>query len=107
MTNGDERFSRQVRLAEVGLMGQARLARSTVSICRGPDSADPTAAQIEEAYLRRAGVGRTATQATVPVPFVHAQHFRHSRCCQVASGAWRALEQIKRVLAEQAHDTTR
>lgn len=102
MSDFEERFSRQVRLAEVGLAGQTRLAHSSLVVCQGPEAADRTAAEIEEAYLQRAGVGRTVIESTSAPPFSHAEHFRHEQCRQVATGAWRALDQIKRVLAAEA-----
>lgn len=48
------RFTRQIRLAEVGEAGQARLAAARVQLgATGP------AREIEERYLRAAGVGVT------------------------------------------------
>ena len=93
MRPDDPRFSRQVRLADVGETGQARLcaAEPVVGVSRG--------ASIQKSYLSRAGV-RFVTQSDAPTPpFPHAEHFRHESCRDVAHGAWLALAQIREILS--------
>lgn len=95
MTLPDERFSRQLRLAEVGEPGQARLCAAE------PAVGTSNAATIERSYLLRAGVRRVSEAGAplAPPPFVHAEHFRHEHCRDVAEGAWRALGQIRAILS--------
>ena len=95
MTLPDGRFSRQLRLAEVGEPGQARLCAAE------PVVGTSNAAAIERSYLLRAGVRRvsdTRTPAATP-PFMHGEHFRHETCRDVAEGAWLALGQIRAILS--------
>ncbi|HEV8549958.1 MAG TPA: hypothetical protein VGQ57_13035 [Polyangiaceae bacterium] len=78
-----------MRLAEVGAAGQARLAAAHVPVngCEG--------ALTELVYLERAGVGAVSLDALAqPVPFAHAQVFRHAAPRRHAAGAWRALRAI-------------
>ena len=95
MTLPDERFSRQLRLAEVGEPGQARLCAAE------PVVGTSNAAAIERSYLLRAGVRRVSESGAPPaaLPFMHAAHFRHETCRDVAEGAWLALHQIRAILS--------
>lgn len=93
MTPDDPRLSRQVRLADVGVLGQARLcaAEPVIGNSRG--------ALVQQSYLLRAGVRSVTTQDTPPPVFPHAEHFHHERCRDVALGAWLALGQIREILS--------
>ena len=95
MTLPDARFSRQLRLAEVGEPGQARLCAAE------PAVGTSNAAAIERSYLLRAGVRRVSETGAPPAPpaFVHAEHFQHETCRDIAEGAWRALGQIRKILS--------
>ena len=86
-------LTRQIRLAEVGAEGQARLSRATLSV-RGSDGS-----LAELVYLHRAGVERVSLDAHLPAaPFAHASLFEHSGTRRLAAGAWRALAQIRTVI---------
>jgi hypothetical protein len=93
MNDGRERYSRQIRLPEVGEAGQERIRRCVAEV-RGRDGA-----LVELSYLERAGVG--AAELTLfpePVPFAHAAAFRFDAARRVGAGAWRALGTLKRAL---------
>jgi len=92
MTEVDERYTRQVRLPEVGASGQARIAEATLSVGQG------AAAQVEREYLERAGVRHILTRELELQPFAHAQHFSHAGCREVARGAWLALRELRALL---------
>jgi len=90
-------LTRQIRLAEVGLEGQARLSRAALCV-RGTDGS-----LIEFVYLHRAGIERLSLEPNMPaVPFAHASLFRHASTRRLGAGAWRALGQIRNVLALSA-----
>ncbi|HET7545079.1 MAG TPA: hypothetical protein VFK05_34680 [Polyangiaceae bacterium] len=90
-------LTRQIRLAEVGIEGQARLSAATLRV-GGRDGS-----LAEFLYLKRAGVERLSLQPNVPeLPFAHAPLFRHTSTRRLAAGAWRALKQIHSVLASPA-----
>ncbi len=89
----DPRFSRQVRLADVGAPGQARLCAAEPAI------ADSSGASIQTSYLLRAGVRCVTPSAQPPPAFPHEEHFRHETSRDVAFGAWLALGQIREILA--------
>ncbi|MEI9950748.1 MAG: hypothetical protein WDO74_17660 [Pseudomonadota bacterium] len=90
-------LTRQIRLAEVGIEGQARLSRATLCV-RGSDGS-----LAEFVYLHRAGIERLALKPNLPtVPFSHASLFRHASTRRLGAGAWRALEQIRSVLTRSA-----
>ena len=90
-------LTRQIRLAEVGAEGQARLSRAT--LCVG--GSDGSLAEF--VYLHRAGIERLSLQPNSPaVAFVHASLFRHPGTRRLGAGAWRALRQIRDVLALSA-----
>jgi hypothetical protein len=87
-------LTRQIRLAEVGIEGQARLSRASLCV-RGSDGS-----LTEFVYLHRAGIERLSVQPDLPAaPFQHAGLFRHAGTRRLAAGAWRALCQIRDVLA--------
>jgi len=90
-------LTRQIRLTEVGIAGQARLSESALCV-RGRDGS-----LAEFVYLHRAGVERLALEPRLPaVPFQHASLFRHAGTRRLAAGAWRALGQIRSVLGFSA-----
>ena len=90
-------LTRQIRLAEVGIEGQARLSRATLSVAGSDGSL------AEFVYLHRAGIERLTLQPNLPaVPFVHASLFRHASTRRLGAGAWRALAQLRGVLALSA-----
>ncbi len=87
-------LTRQIRLAEVGIEGQARLSRATLCV-RGRDGS-----LAEFVYLHRAGIERLTLKPNLPaVPFEHAALFRHASTRRLGAGAWRALGQIRGILA--------
>ncbi|HWZ87605.1 MAG TPA: hypothetical protein VNW92_02110 [Polyangiaceae bacterium] len=91
---GEHPLTRQMRLAEVGVDGQARLTAASLEV-RGRDGS-----LAEFVYLQRAGVERVALRPDRPaLPFAHAALFRHAEARRLAAGAWRALAQIRAVLA--------
>ncbi len=87
-------LTRQIRLAEVGEVGQARLTAATVEV-RGTDGS-----LTEFLYLHRAGIERLSIRPTQPAPaFQHGGLFRHESTRRQAAGAWRAIAQIRGILA--------
>ncbi len=87
-------LTRQIRLAEVGVEGQARLTAASLEVC-GRDGS-----LAELVYLHRAGVNRVALRPDrKPAPFGHESLFRHESSRRLAAGAWRALRQIRGILA--------
>lgn len=90
-------LTRQIRLAEVGIEGQARLSRATLTVAGNDGSL------AEFVYLHRAGIERlTLEPSSVAVPFAHASLFRHASTRRLGAGAWRALAQLRSVLALSA-----
>jgi hypothetical protein len=107
------RHSRQVRLAEVGEEGQARIEATTAHV-----SADGLAGAIEVRYLAGAGVGKIATAnehlaeaaraidpsvqiVAPPAVFLGLGEppvfgARDPAALEVALGAWRALAHVRR-----------
>ena len=86
-------LTRQIRLAEVGSAGQARLSRTALCVC-GRDGS-----LAEFVYLHRAGIERLSLQPNLPaIPFEHASLFRHAATRRLGAGSWRALAQIRSVL---------
>ena len=91
-----DRYSRQRRLPEVGDLGQARIERTSATIC-GREGATT-----ELVYLERAGVPVDALYPRMPCePFPHAEWFRFARTREFASGAWRALRTLRRALEQE------
>jgi hypothetical protein len=84
---------RQVRLAEVGAAGQARIERFR-AVVRGKDGDG-----IERAYLERAGALSVASlPEEPPAAFVHAAAFHFDAPRRVGAGACRALAQLRAAL---------
>jgi hypothetical protein len=115
------RHSRQVRLAEVGEEGQARLEATTAFV-----AADGLAGAVEVRYLAGAGVRKISTgdeaiaeaaravDSTVQIlakkaailgnGIPPALGVRDPAALDVALGAWRALAHIRRALLREARD---
>jgi hypothetical protein len=92
-----DRFVRQRRLKEVGDDGQALIQATCFRIALGDEC------WIERDYLARAGAGMVAINAhLVPERFPHADLFHHDAARRQAAGAWRALRQLKALLARPA-----
>jgi hypothetical protein len=83
------RYTRQVRLAEVGEAGQARLAAAAIELKTRGD-----AAEIERRYLEAAGAGRVVPRSAEDA---HALPFevRDPAAHDVARGAHAALESLR------------
>jgi hypothetical protein len=91
-----DRFTRQMRLRDVGIDGQARLGRAALEV-HGNEGA-----LVEFLYLCRAGVERLdLLPSATPAAFAHANSFRFRETRSLAAGAWRALGQIRRVLSTE------
>ena len=114
------RHSRQVRLAEVGEEGQARLEATTAFV-----EGDALAGIVEARYLAGAGVGKLATEheavgdaaravdATVQVVEGRVRlglgeppafGVRDPAALDVALGAWRALAHVRRATLRRGND---
>ena len=111
------RHTRQVRLVEIGEGGQARLGRAVVAV-RGAGHAG----EVEASYLAGAGVGTirvvddaqaravramdssvrvergAPARAVEPTP-LDALAGMDASALEVARGAWRALDTLRRVIA--------
>ena len=86
-------LTRQIRLTEVGVEGQAKLSRASLEV-RGTDGS-----LAELVYLHRAGVESVSLNpAQAAPPFLHAPLFKHSSTRRMGAGAWRALSQIRNIL---------
>jgi molybdopterin/thiamine biosynthesis adenylyltransferase len=87
-------LTRQIRLNEVGLEGQAKLSAASLEV-RGADGS-----LTEFVYLHRAGVERLSLLPNLsPRTFSHSALFRHAGTLRMAAGAWRAISQIRSILA--------
>jgi hypothetical protein len=87
-------LTRQIRLNEVGLEGQAKLSAASLEV-RGADGS-----LTEFVYLHRAGVERLSILPNLsPRPFSHSALFRHAATRRMAAGAWRAISQIRGILS--------
>lgn len=83
-------LSRQVRLAEVGEAGQARIASHEFALPEGDELA--------REYARRAGALRlVADEREDAGP--HAGTFAFDAARAVGTSAWRALRELRRALA--------
>lgn len=90
----DERYDRQLRLAEIGSSGQARIEAHEARVAQGP------AAGVALSYLVRAGMGRLRIERHMPAPaFPHGGMFQFSGPHAVAAGAHAALAEIKQALS--------
>ncbi|MCL2778575.1 MAG: hypothetical protein FWD73_11270 [Polyangiaceae bacterium] len=101
-TKHPARYVRQVRVAEIGEAGQARLAASLVVL-----QGQGFAREIEEMYLRLAGVpiaplaapsaGADAANELLPVD-ASSLGIENAAARDVAAGAWRALVAMRQIL---------
>ncbi len=89
-----DRYARQQQLVAVGELGQARIVAATYQV--GDDAS--VTSSVARQYLQRAGAGRFEPARDVP-EFVHAAELRHPAAREFAEGAWRALAQLRSVLA--------
>ena len=86
-------LTRQIRLSEVGVEGQAKLSEASLTV-RGVDGS-----LTEFVYLHRAGVERLSILPNrTATPFPHAALFRHAGTRRLGAGAWRAIAQIRNIL---------
>lgn len=90
------RFGRQIRLPEVGEVGQERLCRASVPLT----STTELARWVEERYLLASGVkvDRTSARVAPPPEALNALGLRHAAAREVASGALLALDAIRAAL---------
>ena len=88
------KYTRQIRLKEVGEAGQARLAAATIA----PSASRAWARTIEATYLRAAGVGTVSdAQGDLHVD-VGSLGIRDDAARDFAEGALAALVAMKKVL---------
>lgn len=93
----EDRHSRQRRLAEVGIEGQAKLAATKILL------AEHEGVQIEREYLLRAGVADASVEGRAErVEFPFSAWFEYAAPRALAAGAWCALTRIRRVLERGA-----
>jgi hypothetical protein len=86
------RYTRQIRLRDVGPEGQARLEAASVAL-----TSTGFAREIEEIYLRSAGVG-VETRVGGAQPADVGLGLRHPAAREVADGALAALVAIRAAL---------
>jgi hypothetical protein len=89
----DDRYDRQLRLAEIGGSGQARIAAHHARLAAGPS------AGVALAYLVRAGVGAGTLSRDHSPEFPHREWFGFAGPLAFAAGAHQALLELKRALA--------
>jgi hypothetical protein len=86
------RFTRQIRLVEVGEAGQARIAAATVGL-----ASSGYAREIEERYLLAAGI--TPVGDRPPEMSAEVLGLRNAAAREVGQGAFHALLAFRRALA--------
>jgi len=95
----DRRFARQIRLADIGSSGQAKLCAAKVAI-----RSQGFVRTIEQRYALTAGLSDTEAEPTIDPARVDADAdaaalgLRHSAAREVAEGALRALAAIRLAL---------
>lgn len=87
------RFTRQIRLPEIGEAGQARLDAAQVSL----SAKDEDAQALELGYLQAAGVTVVEGERELPVD-VDALGLKDPAARAVADGALRALVAMKEII---------
>lgn len=91
------RYGRQIRLADVGEAGQAKLCAAEVKL-----GASGFARDVEERYVRSAGMKVAPADGGTPPPPVDEHlsslELRHRAASEVAEGALRALVAIRAAL---------
>ncbi len=91
-----DQYSRQRRLPEVGVSGQARV--EALDLTTGVGSAALT----ELTYLERAGVQRVSlSRLSEGAIFPHANAFHSPATRELAAGAWRALTALRSALTSK------
>jgi hypothetical protein len=97
VTASSSRYTRQVRLDEVGELGQARLSAATLTL-----DTSRLAGAISERYLTGAGVAVVAGQGTFVPPEPSWLADLEPAAGEVAAGALQALAFIKAVLGGES-----
>lgn len=92
MSPPDRRYTRQVRLPEIGPAGQEKLCAAKVAACRSG-----FAAVIEERYVRLAGM-QVAPDGTRVDADAGGLGLRHEAAREVAEGALAALAALRAAL---------
>lgn len=90
------RFTRQIRLKDVGEAGQAKLVAASVT-----PRTTGFARSIEETYLRAAGVQVDSSSAPDDA-FTSGLGLRHAAATDVADGSYAALVAMRAVLLGEA-----
>jgi hypothetical protein len=88
-----DRYVRQRSLAQVGDAGQARIEAARYRL-----GAPGAATTVEREYLERAGARHFETAGAPEL--VHARAFRNRAARDFATGAWRALAQLRQALEQ-------
>lgn len=92
----EDRYTRQRRLAEVGVEGQRRLEAAVQEL------AQHEAVELEADYLQRAGVQQLSFAPDAPsAEFPWPEQFQFSGPALVARGAHGALARIRSILAQR------
>ena len=91
----DDRHIRQRLLAQVGDAGQTLIATAGYAVSSGDGA---WSSHVERDYLERAGALNFSERLGCAPAFPHASHFQHEGALELASGAWRALLQIRAAL---------
>lgn len=86
-------YVRQRQLLAVGELGQQRIEQAGYAVETGMS----TAISVERDYLERAGARRFSVVDHAP-GFAHASAFHDAAAREFATGAWRALRQLRRAL---------
>jgi hypothetical protein len=89
----EDRYDRQRRLSGVGEAGQLAIQAWNARVPAGPGE------EVALAYLVRAGVGSATVSGAGTSVFPHGDHFSFDGPRAVASGAHRALVELKQALA--------
>jgi hypothetical protein len=91
------RYGRQIRLADVGEVGQAKLCATEVRL-----GASGFARDVEERYVRSAGMKVAPADGGTPPPPIEENlaglGLRHRAASEIAEGALRALVAIRAAL---------
>jgi len=82
-------YDRQLRLAEVGELGQEKICAARFEVAPG------ASAEIELDYLRRAGARAEIASAREAEACPHAAAFGFEASRSIGEGAWRALHKLR------------
>ena len=94
MPGSSSRFTRQVRLPEVGEQGQARIERGELKL---GEHLDALGRDVARRYAQGAGLVREVETVADAAPSA-VDHFRHPASRSVAAGALTALRAIREAL---------